>query len=227
MSCPSSGLRALASVGVVALVLAVGLALAASVHAAKQPKPTTRRPRRGTATPTPCHDPGRTSRGPPRLELRHHAVPVALVVGRLDRLDGVPLPGLDPRAARGRRRGLRRRRPRQLLGALPATGDRDVAERQLGRHGPLRVDLRRVRRRRHQGLAAGRAGQLRRADADRPAVPAVRPPPERHRLRRRRRVVPQGHLAQRQADHRRGGRGVGRAGPHEGRRPISSWSSTG
>ena len=82
-------------------------------------------------------------------------------------------------------------------------------------------------RRRGQGLAPGRAGQLRRADADRPRLPAVRPPPERHRLRRRRRVVPQGHLAHRQGDHRRGGRGVGRAGPREGRRPTSSSSSTG
>ena len=73
----------------------------------------------------------------------------------------------------------------------------------LRRHRSLRVDVRRVRRRRRQGLAPGRAGQVRRADAHRPPVPAVRPPPERHRLRRRRRVVPQGPRSLRQADHGR------------------------
>ena len=61
-------------------------------------------------------DPGRAARRPPRLELRHRAVPVAVVVGRLHRLDGLALPGLDPRAARRRRRGRRRRRARTTAG---------------------------------------------------------------------------------------------------------------
>jgi hypothetical protein len=116
---------------VVALILAIGAAGSASVKAAPKPKPTPT----PVATPTQPHaatDPGRPSHGPSRLELRHHAVPVAVVVGRLDRLDGVALPALDPRVTRGRR-GVRRGRPRQVLGALPAAGDRHLAERELGR----------------------------------------------------------------------------------------------
>ena len=126
--------------------------------------------------PDPAADPAGPAGRPACLELRHHAVPLACLVGRLDRLDGGAVPGLRPRAGRGRGRGLGWWRPRQLLGALPAARDRDLAERQLGRHRPVRVDVRRVRRGRREGLAPGRARPLRRADADRPHVPAVRPP---------------------------------------------------
>ena len=81
MSCPSSGLRALASVGVVAtLVIGVGLASGpSSADAAKKQK------RKATPTPmgtayahSPRHQiPPGLRDGTARLELRHHAVPGA------------------------------------------------------------------------------------------------------------------------------------------------------
>ena len=159
----------------------------------------------------PAADPARPARRAPRVQLRHHALPLPRLVGRLDPVDGGAVPELGAGAARGRRRGRRRQRSQRLLGALPPAGHRDVAERHVRRHRPLRVDVRCLRRRRREGLAPGRARQVRRADADRPHVPAVRPPSERHRLRRGRRVVPQGPRSLRQGRHGRRGAGLGRA----------------
>ena len=86
----SRSIRVLASaIAFLILVLALAQVPGAPGPAiAAKPTPT---PRRDTS-PTSAADPGRPACRAARVELRHHAIPVTELVGRLDRLDGLALP---------------------------------------------------------------------------------------------------------------------------------------
>ena len=221
-------LRALVIIGaIVALVLAIGLAGSGSVKAAKPPKPTPT----PTATPTPTPTPQIPAGLRAGLRASNYGITpfpspswwvdsIGSMASRFPSSTREQLAVVVEVSGGGGRGKCWAHFPQPATGTWPNVNwdDMDLFESTFDAFDAaagVKVWL-----------------QVEPASCDVPmlidlALPAVRPPPERHRLRRRRRVVPQGHLAHRQADHRRGGRGVGRAGPHEERRPTSSWSSTG